>query len=80
MALGCAAAFATTMGPAVAELDISDLEAQVLSGQITPEMGITVFCGSESTDMTEDAFCSCPEEALRLLKQRIRLHQTGDTS
>lgn len=58
--------------PALAQSDVSELEKSVLSGELSPQDAISAYCGGETGDKTQDAFCSCPEEALRLLEQRLK--------
>ncbi|MEQ9021142.1 MAG: hypothetical protein RLN82_00090 [Pseudomonadales bacterium] len=58
-----------------AELNEGDLEARVLSGEITPEAAILEYCQGDSTEMAQDAFCSCPEEALGILKERLKAYR-----
>ncbi|MEM5473339.1 hypothetical protein WNZ14_16535 [Hoeflea sp. AS60] len=61
--------------PASADLGVTELEARVLSGEVTPEAAIIEYCEGETGGMTQDAFCSCPEEALRLLQERLKSHR-----
>ena len=56
----------------VAAMDVGELETLVLSGEITPENAIAAYCEAESVDKTQDAFCACPEEALQVLKDRLK--------
>ena len=58
-----------------AQLDVTELEDRVLSGEVTPQAAIMEYCGDETLDKTQDAFCSCPDEALRLLEQRLESHR-----
>lgn len=62
-------------GVAVAQTDVADLEARVLSGDLSPAAAIFEYCMGESLDKTQDAFCSSPDEALRLLEQRLNSHR-----
>lgn len=55
--------------------DVTELEQRVLSGEMSPEAAINAYCEGESRDKTQDAFCACPEEALRLLEQRLKTHR-----
>ena len=74
LTLACSGACITSM-VAAAGLDATELEARVLSGEVTPEAAIIEYCKGETGGMTQDAFCSCPEEALRLLEERLNLHR-----
>ncbi len=73
-AVACLAACLTSMA-AAAQTDVSELEARVLTGELSPEVAIAEYCEGDTLDKTQDAFCSCPEEALRLLEQRLKLHR-----
>lgn len=79
-ALAGLAACVTGM-PAVAQsdvtelADVTELEQRVLSGELSPEAAISAYCEGDSRDKTQDAFCACPEEALRLLEQRLKSHR-----
>lgn len=73
-ALAGLAACVTGM-PALAQSDVAELEKRVLSGEMSPEAAISVYCEGESRDKSQDAFCACPEEALRLLEQRLKTHR-----
>jgi hypothetical protein len=64
---------------AAAGLDATDLETRVLTGETTPKAAITEYCLGESVDKNQDAFCSCPDEALRLLEQRLNLRRMDAT-
>jgi hypothetical protein len=55
-----------------AELDVGNLEARVLSGELAPAAAIAVYCEGETLNMTQDAFCACPDDALRLLEDRLK--------
>lgn len=61
--------------PAFAQSDVSELEKRVLSGDLSPEDAIIEYCEGNTGDKTQDAFCSCPEEALQLLQQRLKSHR-----
>lgn len=74
LALACSGACVTSM-VAAAGLNVTELEARVLAGEVTPETAIMEYCKAEPLDMTQDAFCSCPDEALRLLKERLNLYR-----
>ena len=73
-ALAGLAACVTGM-PALAQSDVAELERRVLSGEMSPEAAVSVYCEGESRDKSQDAFCACPEEALRLLEQRLKTHR-----
>ena len=73
------AACVTSM-PVLAQSDVSELERRVLSGELTPQDAISGYCGGDTRDKTQDAFCSCPEEALRLLERRLKIHRMDEAS
>ncbi|MDF1607191.1 hypothetical protein PZ897_03275 [Hoeflea sp. YIM 152468] len=58
-----------------AGLDVADLETRVLSGEVTASAAIAEYCGGASTGMIQDAFCACPDDALRLLEERLNAHR-----
>lgn len=64
---------------AAAGSDTSELDARVLSGELSPEDAIAEYCKQETRDKTQDAFCSCPDDALRLLEQRLKSHGQNAT-
>lgn len=68
------AAFALCTASVVvaAELDVGNLEAPVLSGELAPAAAIAAYCEGETSDMTQDAFCACPDDALHLLEDRLK--------
>jgi len=73
-AIACSAACVTSMA-AVAQTNVSELETRVLSGDLSPEAAIIEYCEGDTLDKTQDAFCACPEDALRLLEQRLKSHR-----
>lgn len=54
-----------------ADLPLSTLERQLRTGVITPEHAVEAYCSSESASKNADAFCACPEDAIRMLKERL---------
>ncbi|PHR22081.1 MAG: hypothetical protein COA37_12430 [Hoeflea sp.] len=66
---------ATERADVTALVDVTELEQRVLSGELSPEAAISAYCEGDSRDKTQDAFCACPEEALRLLEQRLKTHR-----
>jgi len=71
LALACSGACVSSLVFA-AELDVTELEARVLSGEVTPEAVIAEYCEGDSMNMAQDAFCACPDDALRLLEDRLK--------
>lgn len=55
---------------------ILELERQLYAAEITPEAAVKTYC-TEITDKQQDAFCSCPEEAVKLLRQQLKQHFTN---
>ena len=78
VALVCSGACVSSM-VAAAGLDATDLETRVLSGEVTPEAAIIEYCKGETLNKIQDAFCSSPDEALRLLQQRLDSHRMDDS-
>lgn len=64
---------------AVAQTGVQELETRVLSGKLSAEAAISEYCSQESSGKSQDAFCSCPEEALRLLEERLKSHRTNSS-
>ena len=79
LALALACGLASTASTASAGLaagpDVAELETLVLSGELTPKAAIAEYCRGETADKTQDAFCSSPGEALRLLEDRLRSYR-----
>ncbi len=53
------------------QVSLTVLEKQLRRGAITPEEAVTTYCASETTDKQMDAFCACPEDAIRMLRERL---------
>lgn len=54
-----------------AAISETELERQLLSGEITPEQAVASYCAGESTTKQMDAFCVCPELAVEWLRERL---------
>ena len=51
--------------------DERTLELLLRTGLVSPEQAVTLYCARESTNKAIDAFCSCPEGAVKGLYRKL---------
>ena len=51
--------------------DVRVLDFLLRSGLLTPERAVALYCAEESTSRQHDAFCACPEHAVRQIYEQL---------